>query len=52
MVEAWPIGCTSIRLCNGRSLEYISISLSLSKKGWHQQWFYLWVAVQETLLGP
>jgi hypothetical protein len=44
MIEAWPIGCTSIHLHNRRSCKYIMITLSLSNKGWHQQWFYLWGA--------
>jgi hypothetical protein len=51
MTEAWPIGCVSIRLSNGRSHKYILIPLSLSNKGWHQQWFYLRVVGQETLPG-
>jgi hypothetical protein len=32
--------------------EYILITLSLSNKGWHQQWFYLWGAGHETLPRP
>jgi hypothetical protein len=40
-MEAWLVGCTSIRLHNGRSHEYISIPLSSFNKGSHMRWFYL-----------
>ena len=35
------MGCASIRLRGKRSLEYMSILLSKSNKGWHKLWFYL-----------
>ena len=35
------MGCASIRLQGSRSLEYMSIPLSKSNKGWHKIWFYL-----------
>jgi hypothetical protein len=48
IMEVCPIGCASIYLRSGRSHEYITIPLSLSNKGWHKQWFYLWGAGQGT----
>ena len=38
---AVPMGCASIRLRGNRSLEYMSIALLKSNKGWHKLWFYL-----------
>ena len=38
---AVPMGCASIHLRGNRSLEYLSILLSMSNKGWHKLWFYL-----------
>ena len=35
------MGCVSIRLRGKQSLEYMSILLSKSNKGWHKLWFYL-----------
>ena len=39
--RAVPIGSASFRLRGGRSRKYISIALTDSNKGWHEQWFYL-----------
>jgi hypothetical protein len=49
MTEVWPIRCASIRLHSRRSWEYNYIPCSLSNKGWHRQWFYLWIVGQEAL---
>ena len=38
---AVPMGCASIHLRGSRSLDYMSIPLSKSNKGWHKLWFYL-----------
>ena len=35
------MGCASIRLWGSQVLEYMSIPLSKSNKGWHKLWFYL-----------
>ena len=36
-----PLECAGIQLRNNRVGEYRSMSLSMSNKGWHLQWFYL-----------
>lgn len=51
MTQTWLIGCAGIRFYNRRLHEYILVLLSLSNKGWYQQWFCLWGTGQETLLG-
>ena len=35
------MGCASICLQGNQVLEYMSIPLSKSNKGWHKLWFYL-----------
>jgi hypothetical protein len=36
-----PVGSMSIHLRGNQVVQYMSLSLTTSNKGWHKQWFYL-----------
>jgi hypothetical protein len=35
------VGTTSIHLRGNQVVQYMSLPLTVSNKGWHKQWFYL-----------
>jgi hypothetical protein len=39
--RAATIGCTNLRVKQGRDDDYIPVSLTSSNSGWHKGWFYL-----------
>jgi hypothetical protein len=48
--RAATIGCTNLRMKQGRGNDYIPVTLTSSNSGWHKGWFYLRNDPEFTLL--
>jgi hypothetical protein len=47
--RAATIGCANLRTKQGRDDDYIPMTLTNSKSGWHKGWFYLWNGPEHAL---